>query len=287
MKNFIKIIIPIFAIAFVLFSCEGDDMAEQNFMTFDQDAIHFEETSYSVIESSSEVIPVIAFYSSANHDSDVTANVSIQGNSADYNLVDSDLSLNFPAGVYSDTIYVSVNDNFETDNDRDIVFSFDSVSSGANIGFPGDEAIGSTYTLTVVDDDCPYTLEELGNATWAGTDNVPGNQAGPNQSMITTSFDGTNLLMEGIGYGWITDTDYWDEVVVVSTPVIVQISETGSVTIDLQPLCETTWLGDPQPAYFVQGSGIYESCSERFTINYDIVQGGGVLRSFTEVITKQ
>jgi hypothetical protein len=155
------------------------------------------------------------------------------------------------------------------------------------LGYPGPDGLGKSMTVRLQDDDCGFSLEGLGAATWSGEDTVPASQAGPNQSMITTSFDGTNLLMEGLGYAWLTDTGYWDEVVVVSNVVIVTVDlTTGTIDIPLQALCTATWNGDIQPDYSISATGIYTACSKTMVLDYKLYQGGSVLREYSETITK-
>jgi hypothetical protein len=141
-------------------------------------------------------------------------------------------------------------------------------------------------TLTLQDDDCAFGLESLGAAAWEGADNVPAGEAGPNATLVETSFDGTNLLMEGLSYAWITDTASWDEVVILSHKVIVNVDlATGAIDIPLQPLSTTTWNGDVQPLYDIEATGIYTSCSETMVLNYTLYQGGSIRREYIETIT--
>ncbi|MXV37461.1 hypothetical protein GO491_02030 [Flavobacteriaceae bacterium Ap0902] len=285
MKNIFKYTLSAFILGGVLFSCNEDDMDDQNYKNLEENSVHFESTGNGLPEATSGIIPIVAFYSSTNHTTDVTANVNLEGNTSDFEFVNSDLTYNFPAGVYSDTIFIQLNDNFNTDGDRELVFTLASVSNDANLGYPGPESLYSTYTLTVVDDDCAYTLEELGNASWSGSDNAAGDE-GPNTSQIVSSYDGTNLYLEGIAYGWLTNSNYWDEEIVESYPVLVNIAADGSLTIEEQLLAITLWDNEIQPDYYIRATGRYESCSERMIINYDLIQGGAILRSYTETITK-
>ena len=90
--------------------------------------------------------------------------------------------------------------------------------------------------------------------------------------------------MEGIAYGWLTNTNYWDEVVIVSNPVIVDMDPVSGVfTIDEQFLATTTWNGGVQPDYSISANGQYFSCLHSMVVNYTLYQGG-VLRQYTETI---
>ncbi|QNM84255.1 hypothetical protein H9W90_08520 [Polaribacter pectinis] len=285
-NNFFKIIV-LFLSVIVFTSCEDEDKnvySGDNFISFGT------TYSQSALESSQSSIVVTAYASVGNIQSDINVDfelVTEQGTSADYTVVGGKSQFNFGAGKYVDTIELVPVDNFDEDGDKIIKITLTSASDGSSLGLPGPDANGKTFTVTFEDDDCAFTVEELGTSTFSGTDNVPGSQAGPNESLVTTSFDGTNLLIEGLSYGWMTDTGYWDEVVVDSFPVIAKVDPvTGAMTIDLQPLCNTTWNGDPQAPYSLEGTGQYVSCSETLTISYNLYQNGAVLRSFTETLTK-
>ncbi|MCG1035711.1 hypothetical protein [Polaribacter sargassicola] len=285
-KYFYKLIILFLSIS-VFTSCEEDD---KNLYTGDSYISFGTVTSSSQLESSQNSIVITAYASIPNIQNDITVDFEVvneQGTSSDYIIVDGKSQFTFGPDKYTDTIEIMPIDNYDEDGDKIITFTLTSASDGSSVGLPGPDANSKSYTVTFNDDDCAFTEEELGAATWSGTDNVSGSYAGPNASQIITSHDGSNLLLEGLGYGFLTDTDYWNEVIVDSYPVVADIDPiTGVVTIDLQPLATTTWLGDDQPAYSVVGTGQYVACSETLTISFDIYQGGGVLISITETLTK-
>ncbi len=245
-------------------------------------------TSASALESSTVPITITAYASIPNLQNDVTVDFSITSDnatSANYTVVDNKSNFTFGADKYTDQIQIIPVDNFDEDGEKSINITLTGVTGGYTLGLPGPDANSNTYVVTIQDDDCAFTLQGMGDATWSGVDNVPASQAGPNASQITTSFDGTNLLIEGIGYGWLTDTGFWDEVVIVSHKVIAIVdSQTGTLSIAQQPLCTTTWLGNQQPDYSVVGTGQFVSCTGTLVIDYDLIQNGSVLRSFSETI---
>ena len=143
----------------------------------------------------------------------------------------------------------------------------------------------ASVNLTIADDGlaCPWSLQEIGDATWSGT-NVPG--AGPDTaSIITTSYDGTTLTMQGLAHAWVEDTAYWDEVITATTPVVFEIHLDGSITIAKQFTCSTTWNGAPQPDYSVEATGTFDTCTKTLVINYDLIQDDNVTDSGVETIT--
>jgi len=91
--------------------------------------------------------------------------------------------------------------------------------------------------------------------------------------------------MNGLAFAWLTDPAYWDEVVVESEPVIVDMDPvTGEFTISEQFLANTTWNGDLQDTYSISADGQYFSCLQLMVVNYTLYQDGSVLRQFTETI---
>lgn len=287
MKNINKII-AVFVLV-LSFSCEKDE--NENVYSGDSFISFGADTSSITIENKTTPTTITAYASVPNIESDITVNFEItneNSSSSNYTVVDGKSSFTFGKDKYTDTIQILPIDNNDEDGNKILKISLTSSSGGETLGFPGPDANGKVYTLTIEDNDCPYTLEELGEATWTGTDNVPDAQKGPNASQITTSFDGTDLLLEGIAYAWLTDADYWNEPVVTSNKVIVKIDPvTYALTIDEQPLCTTTYKGEIQAPYSIKATGDYSSCSKRMTINYDLIQKGKVLRAFTETITMQ
>jgi hypothetical protein len=287
-----KKIFTIIAVVALFISCD-ENKETIDTLSYPADAfVSFSTTSVSVLESSTDVINIVLNLSTsldaATTPTSVGYTITTENatEGVQYTVVDGKSSFDLSAGVFSDTLQILPIDNTEEDGDKVITITLTDAPVG--LGFPGPDGLGKTMTLTIQDDDCAYSLEGLGAAAWGGIDSVGSGEAGPNDSLITTSFDGTNLLLEGISYAWITDTGYWDEVVTLSHKVTVELDlATGAINIPLQPLCETTWNGDAQPAYSIAATGIYTSCSETMVINYSLYQNGAVLRAYTETITKK
>lgn len=253
------------------------------------DTLNYPSDRYVVFDGSgstatevSGMVTITALYGSTNSTTDKSFGFTYESAEAvegvHYEIVDSRTSFDFAAGMHTNSIDINIFDNIDVDGDKNITFT---LTEG---GFPGEAAINSTYTLVIQDDDCPFTLAELGAASWEGSDNS--GSEGPNATQIATTFNGTDLVFEGIAYGWLTNTGYWDEVVVTSNASVVASVDTfGNITIANQFLCTTTWNGDIQPDYYIEATGAYAACSETMVINWDLYQGGAVLRSYTETIT--
>jgi len=286
-----KKIFTILAAITLFMSCD-EDRETIDSLSYPADAfVSFGTSSVSVLESSSSTINIVmnlatstaAATTASTVGFTLTSDNAVEG--VHYTIVDGKTSFNLAAGSFQDALQIIPIDNGEEDGDKVITITL--TDAPVTLGFPGPDSLGKSIVVTLQDDDCAVSLEGLGAATWSGEDTVPASQAGPNASLITTSFDGTNLLMEGLSYAWITDTAYWDEVVIVSNLVIVNIDlQTGVIDIPLQPLCTTTWNGDVQPLFDIAATGIYTSCSETMVLNYTLYQGGAIRREFSETITK-
>ena len=286
-----KKIFTILAAITLFMSCD-EDRETIDSLSYPADAfVSFGTSSVSVLESSSSTINIVmnlatsaaAATTASTVGFTLTSDNAVEG--VHYTIVDGKTSFNLAAGSFQDALQIIPIDNGEEDGDKVITITL--TEAPVTLGFPGPDSLGKSIVVTLQDDDCAVSLEGLGAATWSGEDTVPASQAGPNASLITTSFDGTNLLMEGLSYAWITDTAYWDEVVIVSNLVIVNIDlQTGVIDIPLQPLCTTTWNGDVQPLFDIEATGIYTSCSETMVLNYTLYQGGAIRREFSETITK-
>lgn len=262
-------------------SCDEEETVA-NTLSYPSDGFVAFETSGTTVSEAAGTVTLTAQYGSTSSSTDKsfsftsTSAEAVEG--VDYDVVDSRTSFDFVAGTHTNSIDVVIYDNTDVDGNKTIVFTI------TDEGFPGEAAFNSTYTLVVQDDDCPFTLAELGAASWSGSDNSGGE--GPNDTQIATTFDGTNLLFEGIAYGWITNPGYWDEVVVTSNAsVVASVDAVGNITIANQYLCTTTWNGATQPDYYIEATGSYAACSETMELNWDLYQNGAILRSYTETIT--
>jgi hypothetical protein len=116
-----------------------------------------------------------------------------------------------------------------------------------------------------------YILPDPNNlkGTWSGDDSgYP--------SEIVTTVVGGKLLIDGVGLAWMLND--WGEVAVATFPAEVVFNTcAGTVTIAQQEFMHTTWLGDPQPAYSIKGTGTLDisGASPVIHLEYDFIQGGG------------
>lgn len=288
MKKIFKSLIYITVIAFFAISCDENETVFTP-LSFPEDAfIAFEDaSSITVLESDTAPIEIIVNYANTiqNATAPVTVDYTITSETAiegvHYTISGDANKLTFAPGELNAKIIIIPIDNLMEDGNK--VLNIALTNSSVSVGLPGPDAFNKSIVVTLTDDDCAFTFADLDGISWIGTDNATGTQ-GPNPTQITTAFNGTNLLMNGIAFGWLTSS-YWDEVVVDSEPVIVIMDPiTGVFTIAEQYLADTTWNGSPQPTYSISGSGQYFSCLSKMTVNYTLYQGGAVLRQYTETI---
>lgn len=282
MKKITKILTLLFIV--LIFSCEDVTTSD---LGLNSQWIQFESDIYSISEASAESLMIPVLYASSSNANGIDINFSYTSSSTEgFTISPSSGILNIPAGEFVGYIEITpINDSDENSN---IILDFSFANNSVSSGVAGEGIYNHVAQVTIIEDDCGFTLEELGAATWSGFDNAPGSQAGPNNSQITSSYDAVsgNLLLEGIGYAWITDVEFWDEVVISDVPTIVQVDlVTGAIIIEEQFLCTTTWLGDVQPDYSIVGTGEYLACSNTMILSFDLLQGGGVTTSLVETIT--
>ncbi len=289
MKKIFKSLFYIALIAFFAISCDENDTVFTP-LSFPEDAFVALQNSspITVLESSTTPIEITVNYANTlgnataplTVDFTITSDTAIEG--VHYTVVGSSTKLTFAAGELNAKIVIIPIDNLMEDGNK--VLNITLTNSSVAIGLPGPDSNNKSIVVTLTDDDCAFTFADLDGISWIGTDNASGSQ-GPNATQITTSFDGTNLLMKGIAFGWLTNPAYWEEVVVASAPVIVVMDPvTGKFTIAEQYLADTTWNGSPQPAYSISANGQFFSCLSKMTVNYTLYQGGAVLRKYTESI---
>jgi hypothetical protein len=289
MKKIFKSLIYITVIAFFAISCDENDTVFTP-LSYPEDAfVAFEDASpITVLESNEAPIEIIVNHANTleNATTAVTVDYTITSETAvkgvHYTIVGEANKLTFAPGELNAKIIIVPIDNLMEDGNK--VLNITLTNSSVAIGLPGPDAFNKSIVVTLTDDDCAFTFADLDGISWIGTDNASGSQ-GPNATKITTAFDGTNLLMSGIAFGWLTNPNYWEEVVVDSEPVIVIMDPvTGVFTIAEQYLADTTWNGSPQPTYRISAYGQYFSCLNKMTVNYTLYQNGAVLRQYTETI---
>ncbi len=133
-----------------------------------------------------------------------------------------------------------------------------------NMDVAGGEAAPSAYQLDYSVYRVPWCpLDDLNDmaGTWDGVDDW-----GNTERMVTT-VDGDNLMMTGLGKVWLSDV--WAESTTASSPVIITMNSNGTLVIEEQYLCTTSYEGAPYD-YSMVGSGTWNNCTKIMHIEYDL-----------------
>jgi len=155
----------ILAATSLMFSCE-----EESFVYDGDSFIHWGSATVSVNENSTATVAIPVFLAAPAQSGAVTATFSITGDApaADFSIVGGVNEVTFPAGVFSDTVRLTVVDNIVTDGDRSFTLSLTGVSGGNFVlGYPGPDQLFREVAVTIIDDDCPFD-----QAGYSGTLNV-------------------------------------------------------------------------------------------------------------------
>ncbi len=270
MKKFIKL----FALATVLIftSCEEQENVQ---LDLGEGFVQFASVSSSIPEEDSTPLNISVLYG-GNADSNTNGiNVKFTLEGVDANRVSitpADGNLTIPAGEVSADITVETIDNIIVDGNLDFTIVL-STEGDKPVGIAGQNLKNSAYTVTVIDNDCPIVLSDM-QGKYSGTDNWYASVGGPLNVSFTSTFDGTDFLTTGLGYAWLSNPDYWGEPVVAEGQVKLEIDPiTGDVTIPYQYTATTVYKGTNYD-YYVEGSGKYFPCPDKFEIEFLLYYGG-------------
>jgi hypothetical protein len=269
MKNIFSSIIYLMVIALFSVSCDED---ETTFTPLDLPAdsfVAFEATSITVNENITSDIVIPVNIVTVNQTSDITIDFNISSDDAvlgtHYEIVDNKAQFSIASGEYSDEIIIRLIDNEDNETNKQLVIDLTSVSNGASLGYPGPDSFGKSFTLTIIDNDCPKdeSLRPF-DGTYSGTDNCNG--------FTTTTMPITlklaceeGILIDGIGYAWMET--YWGETVTAYYETYIEIDDVdGTVVIPDQKYIETIYNGFISD-YNLVGSGTIDTSGPKPVIN--------------------
>lgn len=269
MKNIFNSIIYLLFMAFFIVSCDED---ETTFTPLDLPAdsfVAFDATSRTVNENNTSDIVISISIVTVNQTSDITVDFNVSSDDAvlgiHYEIVDNKSQFSIASGEYSDELIIRLIDNEDNEANKEIVFDITSVSNSASLGYPGPDSFGTSFTLTIIDNDCPKdeTLRPF-NGTYSGTDNCNG--------FTTTTMPITlqlaceeGILIDGIGYAWMEA--YWGETVTNYYDTYIEIDEVaGTVVIPDQKYIETVYQGFVSD-YNLVGSGTIDTSGPKPVIH--------------------
>lgn len=120
-----------------------------------------------------------------------------------------------------------------------------------------------------------YTFENLAinnfenqKTTWLGTD-------ADYDSQVTTGVDCDGKIIAGLNAGWIDE--FWGEIITKAGTIHYTVDAAGDVMIENQFLFTTTYNGDVQPDYYIEGTGTYDAVAGTLNLKYSLIQDGWYL----------
>ncbi len=185
MKKYLVLLL----IAFVCFtSCEEDLIVYDTPNGFLQVAA---ETA-SVTENDPSDVVTTFLYGGSSNVSGITVNYTVTGDTSRFNLTPSTGSVEIPAGEFSASIVLTAIDNFASDGNEDVVITISDGSLPVGIGGEGNFSVSKT--ITIIDDDCPITIND-----WVGTYSVAEQfTAGVNSPLGLADFFGESYQLDAI-----------------------------------------------------------------------------------------
>lgn len=161
MKYLNKILVVCTAALFI--SCEEDVIV---FNTTDG-FLQFQTAAVSITEDAPDPLVSQVQYGGESNESGVTVNFTVTSdNPARYQVSPASGTITIPAGEFSAEIVITPVDNFDVDGDIEIVVEL-LESSSVPLGTGGEGVYLTSRTVTLIDNDCPITIED-----WAGTYSV-------------------------------------------------------------------------------------------------------------------
>lgn len=192
MKKYLSILL-LFVLA--IYACD-----EPTFLVSDT-YVRFDTPSSQISEADAGegnvLIPVSIATAADNRSEAVTIEISVSGDATagvHYNLI-SPTSLTVPSGELTAYIEVEIINNNVTDGAHDLTFEIVSNSASLNIGFPGPDALNSSHTLTIGDDDCAFDISIFEGTYDVNEDNgaylytAEVSMTGPNTIQVTNIWD--------------------------------------------------------------------------------------------------
>jgi hypothetical protein len=277
MKSLFKSLLIITVMAFIAISCNEDDTTFKP-LNYPADAfVTFDGAEINVVESNSSEIVVTVALATINQTDNVTVDFTISSTDAilgtHYEVVGNKTQFSIASGSYSDDIRIKLIDNPDFEDNKTITITLTGNSTGATVGYPGPDSNGTTYNITIIDDDClkeeslrPY------QGTWSGDDNCGDDASEVRLELACLQ----GITIKGLGYPWL-EGSYWGETVTQEYDTFITIDAVaGTITIPKQKYVETDYNGTLVD-YFLEGSGTIDISGAKpvMHIVYDMTSTNG------------
>jgi hypothetical protein len=233
------------------------------------DLFHFLTESSSTAESAVDPIEISVVYTKTSAKSgDVNFEISSDNAVAgeDYLVVNTSNTLSYGTDEYTATIKIQPIDNIIADGSK--VLTVRLTNGSEKLGFDGSDALFSTHTLTITDDDCPLDLEAFVATNYTVV------EEGYGEYTPTLALDDTdpNVMV-------ITNLGDWKDSYANWGDTYVKFNEDGTLKIIPTPVGYTA---GGSPIYWVGSGnavdGSHVACTKYFEVTYGLVtQAGGVI----------
>lgn len=243
-------------VAFVFNNCseEVDGTADLNYVSFEVN------TPKLIVEQGSSADMDIKLYSTQVAGSDRTFSVEVLQDATTANPE----SYSVPGTV---TIPANSNEGTLTISASDENLGQDPVTLGLEVVGDGNFYKGNTASLTI-QKHCTLDINDFVGTFSGETEG----DWGPTQVETSLDADG-NLQITGVGVSFLTG--YWGEEITSMETLPVNVDmETGDFTIAQAPYITTTYNGEVQPTYYLEGRGNLNACSGTMYLYYDFFQEG-------------
>ncbi|TAJ11514.1 hypothetical protein DMA11_16470 [Marinilabiliaceae bacterium JC017] len=162
--NRIKIYLLLIGVVSLIFGCNEIDQTYGGPWF-----VYTEAESGEVFESDPEILSVPVVVSSNDYSTQTAVTFKVESENAtegvDFEILNEGRDLIFEPGVAVQNIDIKFMDNDDADGDLEVIISLVSSNKGDyEIGKPGPDNAFSSYTLTILDDDCPFIPEDYSKA---------------------------------------------------------------------------------------------------------------------------
>ena len=237
-----KKIFSIFALT-ALFLTSCSEVEEPN-LGLNNSWLQYDKAAYVTSEASPETVKIPVFLSGSSNSNGVDVNftVTTTASSSDYTISPANGVLNIPAGKFVGYIEVTPINN--TTIADDIVLNFSFAENTVPVGLAGQGRENMTTKLTIIEDDCPYDINEfVGTYSALQEGNVDDSENQLYYDVVATlGTDPGTLILANLWDVKGTSTATLD----FSNPASPRITFTSGEFLFVHPTYGTTFVVDPK-----------------------------------------
>jgi hypothetical protein len=179
---------------------------------------------------------------------------------------------------YALALFYEANEDITRDLDLTLEFNQPGTINGDSYEFlaaiSNDNICDNNFFVMtkIVKSGTSYTFEDVSINNFKNSQTSwPGGLDADEPSTVTTGVNCEGLAISNLNEGWMTG--FWGEVIIDGGTVNWTDDGSGNITIANQFLYTTTYSGDVQPDYYVEGTGILDTVAGTLDITYELIQG--------------